>query len=452
MPGCANQTAAICFKFVFAPCARYQLIDQAGRQMADGACHACRSKVKQIAVAFVAMAELNSLSLPGIPQETRVVVAMSGGVDSSVVAALLKSQGYEVIGITLQLYDHGEAIAAGATCCAGRDIHDARRVAETLDIPHYVLDYQQRFASEVMDQFADSYLAGETPVPCVACNQKIKFRDLLHMARELGAAALATGHYISSRRGPGGQELHCAADGERDQSYFLFATTPEQLEFLRFPLGELKKQETRDLARSFGLKIADKSDSQDICFVPTGHYSTVIERLRPGAAESGKIVHVDGRVIGEHDGIINYTIGQRRGIGVAAGEPLYVVHLDAERREVVVGPRERLKTHRVFLRDVNWLGDVPFAAIPARGVELSAKIRSTQRPQPATLYNEAGNVIVELRNGEDGVSPGQACVFYDGTRVLGGGWIEATEAYGSRKVKQRAEGSAGARSAVAAAG
>lgn len=372
------------------------------------------------------MSEPCSLSLAGIPEKARVVVAMSGGVDSSVVAALLKEAGYDVVGITLQLYDHGEAVAAGSTCCAGRDIHDARRVAEALNIPHYVLDYEQRFASEVMDEFADSYLSGETPVPCVSCNQKIKFRDLLHMAKELGAAALATGHYISSKPGARGWELHRAAEAQRDQSYFLFATTPEQLEFLRFPLGELTKSQTRQLARRFGLKIAEKSDSQDICFVPTGRYSAVIERLRPGAAEPGDIVHVDGHVVGKHGGIINFTVGQRRGIGVAAGEPLYVVHLDAEAREVVVGPRERLNTRTIMLRDVNWLGDLPFRNIPVNGIELAAKIRSTQEPRPATLFNRGGQAIVGLQDGEDGVSPGQACVFYDGTRVLGGGWIKAT--------------------------
>ena len=283
---------------------------------------------------------LNSLHLPGKPAETRVVVAMSGGVDSSVVAALLKAEGYDVVGITLQLYDHGEATAKKGACCAGQDIHDARRVAEALGIPHYVLDYERRFASAVMGEFADSYLAGETPVPCVACNQKIKFRDMLEMARDLGAHALATGHYVRSKPGQGGFELYRARDGERDQSYFLFATTREQLSFLRFPLGDLDKAATRKLAREFGLATAEKSDSQDICFVPTGRYTEIIERLRPGAAEAGDIVHVDGRVLGRHKGIINYTIGQRRGIGVAAAEPLYVVRLDADRREVVVGPRE----------------------------------------------------------------------------------------------------------------
>ena len=353
---------------------------------------------------------LNSLDLPGPAVGTRVVVAMSGGVDSSVVAALLKRQGYEVIGITLQLYDHGEAVGRKGACCAGRDIQDARRVAEALQIPHYVLDYEQRFAEAVMGAFADSYLSGETPVPCVACNQTIKFHDLLRTAEELGASVLATGHYVRSKPGSSGFELYRARDHERDQSYFLFATTRAQLEFLRFPLGGFTKQETRKLAREFGLTTAEKSDSQDICFVPSGRYTQVIERLRPGAAEAGEIVHVDGRVLGRHGGVINYTIGQRRGIGIAAQEPLYVLKLDAERRQVVVGPREGLRTRHIRLRNVNWLGDESLEELDGTGKDILARIRSSGPLQQARLYRDADRILVELAKGEDGVSPGQACV------------------------------------------
>ena len=374
--------------------------------------------------------EANGLYLTGRPEDTRVVVAMSGGVDSSVVAGLLKQQGYDVVGITLQLYDHGEAIGLKGTCCAGQDIHDARRVAEKLGIPHYVLDYEKRFESAVMGQFADTYVAGETPVPCVTCNQEIKFRDLLETARDLGAEAMATGHYIQNRPGPDGWELYQGVDAERDQSYFLFGTTQEQLSQLRFPLGGLQKSETRALAEEFGLQVAQKSDSQDICFVPTGRYTQVIERLRPEAMTSGKIRHVDGHELGEHDGIINYTIGQRRGLGIAAHEPLYVVKLDPERHEVIVGPKAELLTNWLVLKELNWISEKKFADLPEEGLPLSAKIRSTQSQAPAVLHNFGGTPVVELCGGEYGVSPGQACVLYESdehpARVLGGGWIEKT--------------------------
>ena len=389
---------------------------------------------------------LNSLDIEGHPSATRVVVAMSGGVDSSVTAALLADAGYDVVGITLQLYDHGAATHRKGACCAGRDIHDARAVAERIGIPHYVLDYEDRFKAAVIDRFAASYVAGETPVPCVECNQSIKFRDLLETARDLGAAVLATGHYVASRALPdGGRALFRAREVERDQSYFLFATTRAQLELLRFPLGDRTKLETRELARRFGLSVADKQDSQDICFVPTGHYAEVIERLRPGAAGPGEIVDLNGRVLGHHDGIIHFTVGQRRGLGVATGSPLYVVRLDAASRRVVVGPRDALRTSRVRLRDINWLGDATIDAALQQHREVYVKVRSTRVPQPGWLRADAdGAIEVELIGGEDGVSPGQACVFYDAAegqaRVWGGGVIASTVAAATAKSALNPEG------------
>ncbi len=361
----------------------------------------------------------NSLGLERAPADTRVVVAMSGGVDSSVTAALLKAEAYDVVGITLQLYDHGAASGRKGACCAGQDIHDARRVAERLDIPHYVLDYERRFRDSVVEEFADSYLAGETPIPCVRCNQRVKFRDLLDTARDLGAAALATGHYARRVMGPDGPELHRSRDPERDQSYFLFATTPSQLDFLRFPLGERMKGEIRELAARLDLPVAAKPDSQDICFVPNGSYARVVERLRPGAVEPGEIVHVDGRLLGRHPGIIHYTVGQRRGLGVSdGGEPLYVVRLEPQRRRVVVGPRSALGTSSFALRELNWL-DSPLTGDRA----VAVKLRSTSPPVAATLHPTAGGARVALAEPQAAVAPGQAGVIYDGERVLGGGWI-----------------------------
>ncbi len=369
---------------------------------------------------------LNSLGFAKPPSETRVVVAMSGGVDSSVVAAHLADQGYDVVGVTLQLYDHGAALAKKGACCAGIDIHDARRVAEERGFPHYVLDYENIFKDAVIDEFADSYLAGATPVPCIRCNERVKFKDLLETAKDLEADCMATGHYIQRKMGRNGPELHSAEDANRDQSYFLFSTTPEQLEFLRFPLGHLpSKDATREMAAQYGLAVADKPDSQDICFVPNGNYASVIEKLRPGAAEPGEIVHADGRVLAQHEGVIHYTIGQRRGLGIGGlSEPLYVVKLDVDKKQVVVGPKEMLATRTIPVREINWLGDEPFTSRDEWHVLV--KVRSTRPPREAIVRPLTETTAeVELLTPEEGISPGQACVFYasEGSRIFGGGWI-----------------------------
>ncbi|TQM92941.1 tRNA 2-thiouridine(34) synthase MnmA [Roseinatronobacter monicus] len=369
---------------------------------------------------------LNSLGLAKPPADTRVVVAMSGGVDSSVVAAELAAEGYDVVGVTLQLYDHGAALAKKGACCAGRDIHDARRVADEMGFAHYVLDYESHFRESVIDEFADAYLAGATPVPCIRCNERVKFRDLLETAKDLGADCMATGHYIQRKMGLHGAELHRAADPVRDQSYFLFSTTREQLEYLRFPLGHLEtKAETRALAARHGLSVADKPDSQDICFVPDGNYAAVIEKLRPGAADPGEIVDLEGHVLGTHRGVIHYTIGQRKGLGIGGlSDPLYVVRLDPVARRVIVGPKTALATRTVPVREINWLGDAPFTSQPEW--EMGVKLRSTRPPAPAIVRPlSETEAQVELLSPEEGISPGQACVFYapEGSRVFGGGWI-----------------------------
>ena len=390
--------------------------------------HIETSKMNNVLKGFKAKGDF--LGLGKAPRDARVVVAMSGGVDSSVTAALLHELGYQVIGITLQLYDFGAAIQKKGACCAGQDIYDARHVSQTLGFPHYVLDYESRFKGEVMEDFADSYIRGETPIPCVTCNQTVKFRDLVKAAKDLGADCLATGHYIQRIAGDNGPELHRALDDTKDQSYFLFATTGEQLDFLRFPLGGLAKTDVRDLARRYQLKVADKPDSQDICFVPQGNYAAVIERLRPGASQPGDIVHIDGRVLGPHKGIIHYTIGQRRGLGVGGtDEPLYVVKLNPARNHVIVGPRDALLTASMDISNVNWLG----GDVAAGGLAVSVKVRSTQAPVLARIFmKEAGRAEVIFNEPIAGVSPGQAAVCYAGTRtharMLGGGWIRRTHA------------------------
>ncbi|WP_297803221.1 tRNA 2-thiouridine(34) synthase MnmA [uncultured Brevundimonas sp.] len=368
----------------------------------------------------------------GLPLGARVVAAMSGGVDSTVVAALLHKAGYDVVGVTLQLYDHGEALKKKGACCAGQDIHDARLAADMIGIPHYVLDYESRFKDAVIDQFADSYLKGQTPVPCIRCNQTVKFRDLLDVAKDLGAEAMATGHYVRRAIAGNRAQMRKAIDHSRDQSYFLFATTQEQLDYLRFPLADLEKPQVRGVAASLGLRIAAKPDSQDICFVPTGDYRTLIDRLRPQGREAGDIVHMDGRVLGRHNGITDYTIGQRRGLNVAVGEPLFVIKLNPELRQVIVGPREALLTASLTLEEINWLGDqLTIEEAAQDGVPVLARVRSTRQPSPARLAMVDGVVKVVFEEGEEGVAPGQACVLYDPAddeRVLGGGFIQSTQA------------------------
>jgi tRNA-specific 2-thiouridylase len=373
--------------------------------------------------------QIDNQNADACPADTKIVVAMSGGVDSSVTAALLHEQGYEVIGITLQLYDHGAATAKSKSCCAGQDIYDAHRVADAVGFSHYVLDYESRFREDVIENFADAYVRGETPIPCVTCNQTVKFRDLVATAKDLGAESLATGHYIRRVDGPDGPELHRAIDTARDQSYFLFATTREQLEFLRFPLGDMPKDDVRDHARRLDLEISEKPDSQDICFVPDGKYASVVERLRPEAGEPGEIVHLDGSVLGLHKGIMHFTIGQRRGLGIGGrkgaseeDEVLYVIRIEPEARRVLVGPRSALATSSLRVNAMNWLGqgDGP----PSDGMDVMVQIRSTMEPVPGRVFAaDNGGAIVDLTTPEFGVSPGQAAVFYDGSRVLGGGWI-----------------------------
>ena len=368
---------------------------------------------------------MNSLGINKPKKETKVVVAMSGGVDSSVVAALMKQEGYDVTGITLKLYDDSKQSKEGRQCCAGQDIMDAKRVSEKIDISHEILYYQKKFKSAVIDSFIDSYASGETPIPCVQCNQTVKFRDLFKYSKNLKADALVTGHYVSRIQNNGHANMYRAKDHDRDQSYFLFSTTQEQLDYLRFPLGEIDKSETRLIAKKLNLNVADKPDSQDICFVPNGDYSSVIKKFRPESFKKGKIIDLFGKQIGEHEGIINYTIGQRRGIKISSDKPLYVVNINADNNTVIVGGKESLEIKEIRLRDLNILAlEQEFKEI------VNIKVRSTGRLLKARIHLIKNYAKVEILDKETGISPGQACVFYSkdefGDKVLGGGWIDKT--------------------------
>ena len=367
--------------------------------------------------------DLNSIGINKKPSNTKVVVAMSGGVDSSTVAGMMKKDGYEVIGITLKLYDEAKEVAKSKQCCSGQDIMDAKRVAQKLDIEHKILYYQNKFKQGVIDNFVDSYLKGETPIPCVQCNQTVKFKDLFEVSKDLNADALITGHYVKSVTSNNNTNMYRAIDENRDQSYFLFNTTRKQLDYLRFPLGSLHKNETRDIAKKLDLNVASKPDSQDICFVPGGDYASVIQKFRPGSFQKGNIKDLKGNVIGVHDGIINFTIGQRKGIKVSDKEALYVIRINSEKNEIIVGPKEYLGKKNIVLKNINLLADKE-----EFNSSIFVKVRSTGKLLEANVHlSDQNGADVNLKNPEDGISPGQACVFYNqdsiGFKVLGGGWI-----------------------------